>query len=49
MAAGSPGGVRLVGEGVSEPWIGCGPGHRVYFVVVDRELDLLPLGGDKST
>ena len=49
MAAGNPGDVRPVGEGVSELRIDYGPGYRVYFVVVDRELAVLLLGGDKST
>ena len=49
MAAGNPGDVRSVGGGVSELRIGYGPGYRVYFVVVDRELAVLLVGGDKST
>lgn len=49
MAAGNSGDVRPVGEGVSELRIDYGPGYRVYFVVVDRELAVLLLGGDKST
>ena len=49
MAAGNPGDVCPVGEGVSELRIDYGPGYRVYFVVVDRELAVLLLGGDTST
>lgn len=49
MAAGNPGDVRSVGGGVSELRINYGPGYRVYFVVVDRELAVLLVGGDKST
>ena len=49
MAAGNPGDVRPVGEGVSELRIDYGPGYRVYFVVVDRELAVLLLGGDQRT
>lgn len=37
------------GGGVSELPIDCGPGYRVYFVVVDRELAVLLAGGNKST
>ena len=49
MSAGSPGDVRAVGGGVSELRIDYGPGYRIYFVVVDRELAVLLLGGDKGT
>ena len=49
MAAGNSGDVRPVGEGVSELRIDYGPGYRIYFVVVDRELAVLLFGGDKST
>ena len=37
------------GGGVSELPIDCGPGYRVYFVFVDRELAVLLAGGNKST
>ena len=49
MSAGNPGDVRPVGGGVSELRIDYGPGYRVYFLVLDRELAVLLLGGDKST
>ena len=49
MSAGNPGDVRPVGGGVSELRIDYGPGYRVYFVVADRELAVLLIGGDKST
>ena len=49
MAAGNPGDVRPAGGGVSELRIDYGPGYRVYFAVVGRELAVLLLGGDKST
>ena len=49
LSAGNPGDVRPVGGGVSELRIDCGPGYRVYFCLVDRELAVLLLGGDKST
>jgi putative addiction module killer protein len=49
LAAGNPGDVRPVGEGVSELRIDTGPGYRVYFTSVDRNLVILLAGGEKST
>jgi len=49
MAAGNPGDVRAVGEGVSEMRIDCGPGYRVYFRKENLEVVLLLAGGDKRT
>ena len=49
LSAGNPGDVRRVGGGVSELRIDYGPGYRIYFCPVDRELAVLLLGGDKST
>jgi putative addiction module killer protein len=49
MAAGNPGDVRAVGEGVCEMRIDCGPGYRVYFKKEGREVILLLAGGDKRT
>ncbi len=49
LAAGNPGDVEPVGEGVSELRIHYGPGYRVYFKKRGRELIILPAGGDKST
>ncbi len=34
---------------VSKIRIDCGPGHRVYFVVVDRESAVLMIGTDRTT
>jgi putative addiction module killer protein len=49
LAAGNPGDVAPVGEGVSELRINFGPGYRVYFVRRGKRLVILLAGGDKST
>lgn len=49
LAAGNPGDVRPVGEGVSELRIDYGPGYRVYYTKRGREIVILLAGGDKST
>lgn len=49
LAAGNPGDVKPVGEGVSEMRIDYGPGYRVYFVQRGAVLVLLLCGGDKKT
>jgi len=49
LAAGNPGDVKPVAEGVSEMRIDYGPGYRVYFTRQGREIVLLLAGGDKST
>jgi len=49
LAAGNPGDVEPVGEGVSELRISYGPGYRVYFKQRGRELIVLLAGGDKNT
>jgi putative addiction module killer protein len=49
LAAGNPGDVKPVGEGVSELRIAYGPGYRVYFKMRGRTVILLLAGGDKRT
>lgn len=49
LAAGNPGDVKPVGEGISELRINYGPGYRVYYRQEGDELILLLCGGDKST
>ena len=49
LAAGNPGDVKPVGEGVSELRIDYGPGYRVYFVKRGQAVIVLLAGGDKST
>ena len=49
LAAGNAGDVEPVGEGVSELRIDYGPGYRVYFKRIGREIVILLAGGDKRT
>jgi putative addiction module killer protein len=49
LAAGNPGDVAPVGEGVSELRIDIGPGYRVYFTRRGRALIILLAGGSKHT
>ena len=49
LAAGNPGDVRPVGEGVSELRIDYGPGYQVYFEKQGRMVVILMAGGDKRT
>ncbi|MCM2475574.1 type II toxin-antitoxin system RelE/ParE family toxin [Rhizobium sp. CG5] len=48
LAAGDPGDVKPVGDGVSELRIDYGPGYRVYFVRDGSVVYVLLCGGDKS-
>lgn len=49
LAAGNPGDVRPVGEGVSELRIDYGPGYRVYYKKQGQKVVILLAGGDKNT
>ena len=49
LAAGNPGDVGPVGEGVSELRIDYGPGYRVYFKRQGRTVVVLLAGGNKRT
>jgi putative addiction module killer protein len=49
LAAGNPGDVGSVGEGVSELRIDYGPGYRVYYKKQGQKVVILLAGGDKST
>jgi putative addiction module killer protein len=49
LAAGNPGDVKSVGEGISELRINYGPGYRVYYLQDGDMLVVLLCGGDKST
>ena len=49
LAAGNPGNVRPVGEGVSELRVDYGPGYRVYYTQRGRSVVILLAGGEKRT
>ena len=49
LAAGNPGDVKPVGEGVSELRIDYGPGYRVYYKKHGRQMVILLAGGDKRS
>ena len=49
LAAGNPGDVSPVGEGVSELRIDYGPGYRVYFKKQGKTSVVLLTGGNKRT
>ena len=49
LAAGNPGDVASVSEGVSELRIDYGPGYRVYYKQFGESLVILLAGGDKQS
>jgi putative addiction module killer protein len=49
LAAGNPGDVKPVGEGVSELRIDYGPGYRVYYTQRGRSAVILLAAGEKRT
>ena len=49
LAAGNPGDVKPVGEGVSELRIMYGPGYRIYYKMHKRMVIILLAGGNKRT
>lgn len=49
FAAGNPGDVKPVGEGVSELRIDYGPGYQVYYKKIGQKVVILLAGGDKNT
>lgn len=49
LAAGNPGNVKSIGEGVSELRIDYGPGYRIYYTIHKRTVIILLAGGDKRT
>ncbi len=49
LAAGNPGDVKAVSEGISELRINYGPGYRVYYKKQGRKVVILLAGGDKRT
>jgi putative addiction module killer protein len=46
---GNPGDVKFTGEGISEMRIDYGPGYRVYYKDIGKEIIILLCGGDKTT
>ena len=49
LAMGNPGDVKSAGEGISEMRIDYGPGYRVYYKDLGKEIIILLCGGDKRT
>lgn len=49
LAAGNPGDIKTVGEGVSELRIDYGPGYRMYYKKDGRNVVILLAGGDKGS
>ncbi len=49
LAAGNPGNVKPVGDGISELRIDYGPGYRVYYKKIGQVVVILLAGGDKRS
>lgn len=49
LAAGNPGHVGPVGEGIFEMKIDYGPGYRVYYKMIGIKSVILLTGGDKNS
>ena len=49
LAAGNPGDVKPVGNGVAELRVQFGPGYRVYFTQRGSDIVILLAGGEKSS
>lgn len=49
LALGNPGQYRVLGDGLRELKVDCGPGYRVYYVERGRVLVVLLCGGDKRS
>jgi len=49
LAEGNPGDTKPIGEGCSEMRIDYGPGYRLYYKDIGKEIIVLLCGGDKST
>jgi len=49
LAAGNPGDVKAVGDGVAEMRIDYGPGYRGYYKKQGRKVVILLAGGDMRT
>lgn len=49
LGLGNAGGVKPVGEGISEMRLNYGPGYRIYYKQTGKTIVLILCGGDKST